>query len=84
MQITQEDIVKLQPKGLLTIPKKFRMELGFEENGLIRVKKEKGRLVLEPVRMLAYPVRSYTGQDIKDFIDLDRKETKVLKKEGLL
>lgn len=83
-QVTQEEIVKMQPKGLLTIPKKFREELGFEEDGLVRVMEEKGRIVLEPVRILDYPVRSYTKQDVDDFLELDKEETKALKKKGLI
>ena len=83
-QITQEEIVKVQPKGLVTIPKKLRQKVGLEENGLIRVKEEKGRLVLEPVHTLPYPVRSYTQADIKEFLEFDKKETKKLNKKGLL
>ena len=83
-QVILEEIVKLQPKGLLTIPKKLREALGFTENGLVRVKKDKGRLVLEPVRVLAYPVRTYTGQDLEEFIEFDRKEAKQLRKKGLI
>lgn len=83
-QLTTEDIVKMQPKGLLTIPKRFREELGFEEDGLVRVMEEKGRIVLEPVRILDYPVRSYSQEEINEFLALDRKETKILKKKGLI
>lgn len=83
-QIILEDIVKLQPKGLLTIPKRFRDELGFQEDGLVRVKQEKGRIVLEPVRILDYPVRSYSKEEIDVFLALDRKEAKELKKKSLI
>lgn len=78
-----EELVKIQPKGLITIPKKFRTGL-FEKNGLARVRKEKGRLILEPVRILPYPVRHYTDEEIKEFIALDKYETKKLKTKGLL
>ena len=81
--MTLEEIVKIQPKGLFTIPKRFRTGL-FEENGLARVRKEKGRLILEPVRTLPYPVRSYTDQEIDEFLELDANETKKLKTKGLL
>ena len=83
-QVSQEEIVKIQPKGLITIPKKFRQQLGFEENNLVRMKEEKGRLVMETVRTLPYPVRSYTKDEIVEFIELDKKETKVLKRKGLI
>lgn len=78
-----EEIVKIQSKGLFTIPKKFRTGL-FEENGLARVRKEKGRLILEPVRTLPYPVRRYTDQEIDEFLELDANETKKLKAKGIL
>lgn len=82
-QMTLEEIVKIQPKGLFTIPKKFRTGL-FEENGLARVRKEKGRLILEPVRTLPFPVRRYTDQEIDEFLALDADETKKLKAKGIL
>lgn len=83
-QIIQEEIIKIQPKGLITIPKRFRQELGFEENGLVRVKGEKGRLIMESVRVLPFPVRSYSKDEIQEFFELDKKETKALKKKGFL
>lgn len=68
-------------RGILTIPKKFRKSLGLEENSLIRIKKDKWRLVVEPVRTLPYPVRRYTDEDLEEFFKLDAKETKNLKKK---
>lgn len=82
--INQEEIIKFQPKGLLTIPKKFRQNLGFEEKALVRIKAEKGRLIIEPVRTLPYPVRSYTDTEIKEFLAFDRKESEELKKKKSL
>lgn len=83
MQVLEE-IVKVQNKGLVTIPKNFRDDLGFEENGLARIKKVKGALVMEPVRMLSYKVRSYKDKDLDEFFKLDEEETKNLKTKGLL
>ncbi len=79
-----EEIIKVQPKGLLTIPKKLRDEIGLEERGLVRVRKDRGRLILEPVRTLSYPVRSYSGKEINGFLALDREDSKILKKKHLL
>ena len=81
---TQGKIVKIQAKGLVTIPKEYREELGLEENGLVRVKRRKGRIIIEPVRVLPYPVRSYTKAEVEAFLKLDEKESKGLKKKGLL
>lgn len=79
-----EDIVKLQPKGLLTIPKKFRKALSLNGNDLVRIRGVKGRLVLEPVRTLPYPVRSYTDTELDEFLALDKEESEKLRKKGLL
>lgn len=78
------EIVRILPKGIMTIPKKFRETLGLVENGLARIKTEKGRLIVEPVRILPYPVRTYTNEEIKEFIAQDKQETKELKQKKLL
>ena len=82
--ITYEEIIKLQPKGLLTIPKKIREKLGFSENNLVRLKADRGRLIVEPVKTLPYPVRTYSDQELKEFFALDDEESKKLKAKGLL
>lgn len=79
-----QQLVRIQSKGLITLPKKFRQDLGLEENQLARIKKIKGRLIIEPVRILPYPIRSYTDQDLTEFLKLDHRETKQLKKKRLL
>jgi len=81
---TQGTIVKIQSKGLLTIPKIYREKLSLEEGDLVRVKAKRGRLMVEKVRTLPYPVRSYTKGEIKEFLELDEKESKKLKAKGLL
>ena len=82
--ITFQDFAQLQPKGLLTIPKKFRLSLGMKEKQLLRLTKDNARLIIEPVQVLSYPVRRYTKQDLKDFFTLDKNETKTLKAKSFL
>ncbi len=82
--ISFEDLIKIQPKGVLTIPKKMRQFVGLEDNNIARVKVEKGRLIIEPVRTLPYPVRSYTDEELEEFFALDKKESKELRKKGLI
>jgi len=41
---TYGNLVKILPKGLVTIPKKLREDVGLEENSLARIKKEGGKL----------------------------------------
>jgi len=73
-----EDIVKMQPKGLVTIPIKIRKRVGISDNDFVRVRTDRGRLMIEPVRTLPYPVRSYTDAEVREFIELDKKESKEL------
>lgn len=82
--IVFEDIIKVQPRGNLTIPKKLRKSIGIDKNSLVRVIRDKGRLIIEPVRALPYPVRSYKDKEIDEFVKLDAKETRKLKSKGLL
>lgn len=83
-QFIQEEIIKVQSRGLVTLPKNLRQKLGLGKDSLVRVKEEKGRLVIEPVRILPYTVRSYTEDEVKGFIGLDKQETKALREKGLL
>ncbi|MBU1322684.1 AbrB/MazE/SpoVT family DNA-binding domain-containing protein [Microgenomates group bacterium] len=71
-----EEIVKMQPKGLLTIPKNIRIKYGFEENGLVKIRAVTGRIYLEPVRALPYPVRNYTAKELEEFFNFDKKLSK--------
>lgn len=81
---TDEEIIKILPKGLITIPKKFRESLNLTENKLLRLKEEKGRLIVEPVRTLSIPVRRYTTKEIKEFIEFDKEEARELKRKKII
>lgn len=69
---TYRNLVKILPKGVITIPKKLRQDVGLEENGLARIKKEGKRLILEPVSIISYPLRDYSEEEIRQFIKEDR------------
>ena len=81
---TKGRIVRVQSKGLITIPKEYREEIGLEESDFVRVRKKAQQIIIEPVRVLPYPVRSYTKKEIDEFLKLDEKESKKLKKKSLL
>ena len=44
------NIVKLQQRGLLTLPKKMRDALGLREGQALRIMEDSGRIILEPQR----------------------------------
>lgn len=79
-QVAQEQIIRVQTKGLVTIPKRLRDEVGLRENGLARIKKDGGRLILEPVSVIKYPIIEYHKEESKEFIAEDEMETVALLK----
>ena len=76
MLTQEEQIVKVQEKGLITIPIAFRVALGLKKNSFVKISKKNGKLILEPVSMLSYPIRSYTNKEVDEFVKLDKKESK--------
>lgn len=48
-QVIIEDIVRILPKGLVTIPKKIRQAVGITEGGFVRITNDGTRLFVEPV-----------------------------------
>ena len=82
--VTYEEIVKLQGRsGVFTLPKKVREGL-FEDNSLAKVTRTGNRIIIEPVKILPYSVRSYTNDEIDEFFALDDEGTKKLKDEGFI
>ncbi len=78
-----QEIIKVQSRGLITIPRRFR-DRDFGENSFVRVKKEGGKLVLEPVQVIGYSARKYTDREVGEFFDLDDKESAQLRRKGIL
>jgi len=69
-----EEWVKVLAKGLVTIPKTFRDQLGIKEGEIARIKKIGQRLIIEPREIADYEV--YSDKELKEM----RKEDKLPKK----
>lgn len=78
-----QEIIQIQSRGLITIPKRFR-DSNFDEKSYIRMKQMDGKIILEPVQIIGYPVRKYLNQEVDEFFDLDDKESAKLRKTGIL
>ena len=72
--VTYGEIIKIQPRGTFTVPKGLRQGL-FDKDGVARITKVGRKLIIEPVRTLPYPVRSYTDSEIDEFFKLDEKDS---------
>lgn len=53
-QTPLEAIVKMQPKGVITIPKKIRDAAGLKEGMYLRLTADHRRITLEPIRIVPY------------------------------
>lgn len=49
-----EAIVRMQPKGVITIPKKIRDAVGLKEGMYLRMTADGRRITLEPIRIVPY------------------------------
>jgi len=69
-QLKQEQWLRVLDKGMVTIPKKWREELGFEKGKVIKAKKMGRRVFIEPVEEEA-SYRIYTDKEIAAFLKED-------------
>lgn len=68
---TEEEWLKVLGKGMVTIPKSWREELGIEGGDILKAKKEGNRVVIEPQKMKRAPYRIYTDSEIDEFLKED-------------
>lgn len=71
-------LVKVLPKGQITIPVKFRRQLGVEGDSYLRVELEKGKLVIKPVKSNWEEryIRKYGDEEIEEFLEADKLSPK--------
>ena len=69
----QEEWLKILGKGMVTLPKKWRDELGISSGDVVRAKKEGNRVVIEPRKNKLAPYRVYSDSEIDEFVKADMK-----------
>ena len=77
---TNQEWLKVLGKGMVTIPKQWREELGFEEGDIVKAKKEGNRVVIEPQKESLAPYRVYTSAEIDAFLAEDKLPQSLSKK----
>ena len=75
-----QTLVRVQSKGLITLPKKIRDEVGFQENSHLKITTENGRVILEPAKTFSSPIRVYTDEEIAQFLEDDKLDPDLAKK----
>ena len=68
----QEEWLKILGKGMVTIPKKWRDDIGINEGDIIKATRQGKNVVLSSLKARAVPYRVYTDEEIKAFIKDDQ------------
>ncbi len=78
-QTVQVDWLKVLNKGLITIPKKWRENLGIKPGEIIKAEKKDNQIVLKP-RKISAPYRIYSQKELNEFVVKDQLPKDLKKK----
>lgn len=82
----QEEWLKVLGKGMVTLPKRWRDEMGIENGDVVKAKKEGNKVIIEvqPQTFVTAPYRVFSDAEIDEFLEEDKLPedlaTKVQKK----
>lgn len=76
----QQEWLKILGKGMVTIPKKWREEMGITSGDIVKARKEGNRLVIEPQQDNLAPYRVYNDTEIDAFLQEDKLPDTLTKK----
>lgn len=76
----QQEWLKILGKGMVTIPKKWREEMGITSGDIVKARKEGNRLVIEPQQDNLAPYRVYNDTEIDTFLQEDKLPDTLIKK----
>ena len=76
---TNQEWLKVLGKGMITIPKEWRDELGFKEGDVVKAKKEGNRVVIELAEG-DIPYRTFSDEEIEDWLKEDKLQKTLAKK----
>ena len=66
-----QEWLKVLGKGMVTLPKKWREEMGINEGDIIKAKKEGNKVVIETQNAKLAPYRVYSDKEIAQFLKDD-------------
>ena len=67
----QQEWLKVLGKGMVTLPKQWRDELGIESGDILKARKKGNMVVIEPQQNRSAPYRVYSDNEIDDFLKTD-------------
>lgn len=76
-----QEWLKVLGKGMVTIPKQWRQELGIEEGDVVKAKKEGKKVVIEAQQTSSsVPYRVYSDSEIAEFLKEDKLPKSLVKR----
>ena len=76
---SQEEYLRILGKGMVTIPKEWRDELGLEEGGIVRAQRVGSKMIIE-VESKSVPYRIFSKEEIKVWLKEDQLPASLAKK----
>lgn len=66
-------LIQIGSKGTFTLPKSLRTLTNLDDGSFVKASVAMGKIILEPARVISYPVRQYSDEDIDNFLEDDKK-----------
>lgn len=77
--IVQEEWLRVLGKGMITLPIRWRKDMGITPGKVVKAKKIGNKVVIENEALYA-PIRSYTDEEIDQFVKDDQLSPKLAAK----
>ena len=69
----KEEWLKVLGKGMITLPKRWRSEMGIETGDIVKAKKAENKVVIELQEQVGQvPYRVYSDAEIDEFLEEDK------------
>lgn len=75
----QEEYLRILGKGMITIPKEWRDELGLTEGEIVKAQKIGNKMVIES-EIERVPYRIFSNEEIEQWLEEDRLPSALAKK----
>lgn len=75
----QEEYLRILGKGMVTIPKEWRDELGLEEGNIVKAQKVGNKMMIETTSE-AVPYRVFSKEEIETWLEEDQLSASLAKK----
>ena len=76
---SQEEYLRILGKGMVTIPKAWRDELGLEEGGIVRAQRVGSKMIIES-ESKPVPYRIFSNEEIEEWLKEDQLSAPLVKK----